>query len=107
MALGSITEGPPKQQFGEVIVGTAPILLDLFKDQSTKVREANAWVLSRICDNHSDVLLEPNTLKNFMYQILVALKDQPKISFHCCGALEKLAVTCEPTVHTQQQNPLS
>ena len=67
MALGSITEGPPKLQFAEVIVGTAPILLGLFEDPSRKVREANAWVLARICENHSDVLLEPNTLKSFMY----------------------------------------
>ena len=107
MALGSITEGPPKLQFSEVIVGTAPILLDLFKDQSVKVREANSWVLSRICENHADVLLEPNTLKSFMYHILVALKDLPKISYHCCTALEKLAVACEPTAQAQQQNPLS
>lgn len=107
MALGSITEGPPKMQFSEVIVGTASILLELFKDQSVKVREANSWVLSRICDNHADVLLEPNTLKSFMYHILVALKDLPKISYHCCTALEKLATACEPTVHTQQHNPLS
>lgn len=106
-ALGSITEGPPKQQFSEVIVGTAPILLDLFKDQSVKVREANSWVLSRLCDHHADVLLEPTTLKSFMYQILVALKDLPKISYHCCTALEKLAIACEPTIQTQQQNPLS
>lgn len=108
MALGSITEGPAKLQFSEVIVGTAPILLDLFKDQSVKVREANSWVLSRICENHADVLLEPNTLKSLMYHILVALKDQPKISFHCCTALEKLAIACESTGQEQSlPNPLS
>lgn len=88
-------------------MGTAPILLDLFKDQSVKVREANCQVLSRICDHHADVLLEPNTLKSFMYHILVGLKDLPKISYHCCSALEKLATACEPTVHSQQHNPLS
>lgn len=107
MALGSITEGPPKLQFSEVIVATAPILLDLFKDQSVKVREANSWVLARICDHHADVLLEPNTLKNIMYHILTALKDLPKISAYCCQALEKLAVACEPVALSTNQSPLS
>lgn len=107
MALGSITEGPPKSQFSDVVVGTAPILLDLFRDQSAKVREANCSVLSRICEHHADVLLDASHLQKFMYQILVGLKDLPKISYHCCTALEKLATACEPTVHDQVQNPLS
>lgn len=107
MALGSITEGPPKLQFSEVIVATAPILLDLFKDQSVKVREANSWVLARICDHHADVLLEPNILKNIMYHILTALKDLPKISAYCCQALEKLAVACEPAALSMNPSPLS
>lgn len=88
-------------------MATAPILLDLFKDQSVKVREANAWVLARICDHHADVLLEPNTLKNIMFHILTALKDLPKISAYCCQALEKLAVACEPAAAPQVQSPLS
>ena len=50
IALGSITEGPEKQQFLEVIVQAFQHLLQMFKDQSGKVREAISWVMGRICD---------------------------------------------------------
>jgi hypothetical protein len=80
MALGSITEGSSKVAFSRVIMDIALILHELFKDQSRKVREANAWVVARICDNHADVILEPTLLKNFMFCILLGLKDLPKIS---------------------------
>jgi hypothetical protein len=34
----------------------------MFKDPSRKVREAIAWVMSRICEHHADVLLNPQAL---------------------------------------------
>ena len=107
MALGSITEGPPKVQFSEVIVATLSMLMDMFKDPSSKVRQANSWVIARICDHHADVLLEPNTLKNLMFHLITALTDQPKISAQCCQAIEKLAIACETQEGSCGKNPLA
>ena len=107
MALGTITEGPPKVQFAEVIVGISSLLLDLFKDPSAKVRQANSWCIARICDHHADVLLEPNTLKNLMFHLITALRDVPKISAQCCQAIERLAVACETPEGTYHKNPLA
>ena len=59
MALGSITEGPDKQKFLEVIIQSLQNLLLMFKDKNGKVREAISWVMARICENHSDVLSNP------------------------------------------------
>jgi len=67
LALGTITEGPDKETFSQVIRGVAMNLLQLFEDPSQKVREANSWVFSRICDNHADILTEENTLQGLMH----------------------------------------
>jgi hypothetical protein len=62
MALGSITEGPEKQKFAVVIVQALQNLLAMFQDQNGKVREAISWVMSRICEHHAEVLLNPQII---------------------------------------------
>ena len=62
MALGQIAEGPDKIKFSEVILQALLNLFNMFKDPSRKVREAIAWVMSRICEHHADVLLNPQAL---------------------------------------------
>lgn len=49
IALGSICNGPEKDQFLIMISQAMPPVLLLFKDNSPKVRESATWVLSRIC----------------------------------------------------------
>jgi len=56
ISLGSITDGPEKAKFMEVIMQALPSLLGLSKDPVAKVREALAWVLSRICEFHPEVV---------------------------------------------------
>lgn len=56
LALGSITEGPEKSAFMNVILPGFPNLIDMFNDSNAKVREAIGWVISRICEHHSDVV---------------------------------------------------
>lgn len=40
----------------EIIVPGLNNLLAMFNDSNEKVREAIAWVMSRICEHHSDVI---------------------------------------------------
>lgn len=58
IALGSITEGPDKQKFLEVIAQALNQLLHLFSDTSPKVREAICWVFSRLSEHHPDIFLD-------------------------------------------------
>jgi len=56
LALGAITEGPEKIRFMNVIIPGLPNLVGMFNDPHAKVREAIAWVMSKICEHHSDVI---------------------------------------------------
>lgn len=108
MALGSITEGPDKQKFLEVIVQALQNLLQMFKDTNGKVREAISWVMSRICEHHADVLTNEQIIHQFMICIIGAMSDKPRISNQCCSAIEKLSQSCEPTnYHQQRSNALT
>lgn len=55
MALGSITEGPERQKFQQVILNAFPNLLNMFTDANSKVREAISWVMARISEHHADI----------------------------------------------------
>jgi len=63
--------------------------------------------MCRICEHHGDIFQEPNTLKQFMFSILTALKGKPRVSSHCCQAIEKLAISFAPIDSNQQENPLT
>jgi hypothetical protein len=54
--LGAITEGPDKIQFMNIILPGIQNLINMFTDTNAKVREAIAWLMSRICEHHADVV---------------------------------------------------
>lgn len=60
------------------------------------MREAISWVMSRICEHHADVLVHPNVIGNFLKNVLMGLKDKPRVSNQCCCAIEMLAGSLEP-----------
>ena len=80
MALGSIAEGPEKMKFYEMLMYTLQNLLQMFKDKNAKVREAISWVMARISEHHADVLSDPSIMSQFIFCILDAVKDRPRIS---------------------------
>lgn len=80
LALGAITEGPEKQKFMNVIIPGLPNLIQMFNDPHAKVREAIAWVMSKICEHHSDVITNMQVLPNLMPYFMNAIKDKPRIS---------------------------
>ena len=59
IALGSIVEGPDKDKFSEVISSALPLLIQLFDDKVPKVRESISWVMSKISENHVEVVSSP------------------------------------------------
>ena len=54
ISLGSITEGPDKQKFLDLMLSALPSLLSMFNDKNAKIREALSWVFHRICEHHPD-----------------------------------------------------
>lgn len=56
LALGAITEGPDRVRFMNIIIPGMQNLLAMFNDPHAKVREAIAWVMSKICEHHADVV---------------------------------------------------
>jgi len=54
ISLGSITEGPDKQKFLDLMFSALPSLLSMFNDKNAKIREALSWVFHRICEHHPD-----------------------------------------------------
>lgn len=62
LALGAITEGPEKLKFMNVIIPGLQNLIGMFNDPHGKVREAISWVMSKICEHHSDVITNSQSL---------------------------------------------
>jgi len=83
-------------------------LLNMFKDQSTKVREAIAWVIFQICSHHSDVMASnENQTALFVETLVSSLADKPKVSVYLCQAIEKLAESLAPYSPEVQENQLT
>lgn len=81
LALGAITEGPEKIKFMQVILPGLPNLINMFKDPHGKVREAIAWVMSKICEHHSEVITNnPQNLSAVIQAFIISIKDKPRIS---------------------------
>jgi importin subunit beta-1 len=80
LALGAITEGPEKTKYMNVIIPALPNLINMFADPHGKVREAIAWVMSKICEHHADVIANYQTLPTLIPVYINALRDKPRIS---------------------------
>ena len=96
IALGSITEGPDKHKFLEVIAQALNQLLLLFSDGSPKVREAICWVFSRLSEHHPDVFLDQQVAEQFIPRLRDLISDKARISNQCCAVFEKLATAHAP-----------
>ena len=60
-------------------------LIGMFTDSSLKVRESLTWVIGKICEHHSDLLVENNEFTGiFINQLCMSLQDKPKISQQVC-----------------------
>jgi hypothetical protein len=63
-----------------VIMPGLPNLISMFGDPNSKVREAIAWVMSRVCEHHSDVISNPQAISAILPVFIKTLTDKPKVS---------------------------
>lgn len=96
IALGSITDGPDKKAFMDVIISALPGLLQMFSEQNPKIREALAWVLQRICEHHPEIVSAPQVTAEFIPRVMEGIKDKPRISNQCCAAFQQLSIAVQP-----------
>lgn len=96
LSLGAITEGPDKSSYMKIIVPGLANLVNMFSDSNAKVREAIAWVMSRICEHHADVISNQQVIPGIIPVFIGALKDKPRISNQICCALGNLATSLAP-----------
>lgn len=91
----------------DIIIPGFPNLVNMFSDPNAKVREAIAWVFSRICEHHADVISSPQVIQTIMTVFINALKDKPRISNQICSALGNLATSLAPVPADQDANQLT
>lgn len=60
----------------------------MFQDTNSKVREAIAWVFSRICEDHFQIIATPNALQLIIQTLVNSLRDKPKVSALICKSIE-------------------
>lgn len=73
LSLGAIVEGPEKVKFMQIIQSAIQPLIGMFNDPNQKVKEAIAWVFSKIIEHHSEVIINPQVMEQLMPQFIQGL----------------------------------
>lgn len=107
VALGSITEGPEKQKFLDVLSQALEGLINMYNDPSVKVREALSWLFSRICEHHFEIFADPAVAQEVIPCLMKGLQDKPRISNHSCAAFNHLASGHQPQSEDVMNNCLT
>lgn len=104
ITLGAIIEGPERKAFKDTLNPGLANLINMFKDQSMKVREACSWVFCKICEHHADVLSNnAELMPYFVAQLCESLQDKPRISIQCCLAIEKFCQSIAPLSEEEEE----
>lgn len=82
-------------------------LINMYNDPSIKVREALAWLFSRICEFHYEIFSTPNVAQEVIPCLMKGLQDKPRISNHSCAAFNHLAQGHQPHSEEVMNNCLT
>lgn len=114
MSFGSILEGPSTHVLVPIVEQALLTVINLMHDPSVIVRDTTTWVLSKICEQVSDVVLKPDTLKPVLDVLIEALKSEPRVAVNACWALNSLseaandfACNAEGVIENPRTNVLS
>ena len=91
MALGSISEGTPKNEFQNTVFQAMPAVLPMFQDQAQKVREILCWFFGRLAEHHVQLFGNQEFAKETIPRLQQAILDEPRVSKRACETFEKLA----------------
>jgi hypothetical protein len=82
-----------------------PTILQLFKDNNAKVREAAGWVVSKICELHAESLIQ--SMNVLIECLLDGLRDKPRVANQICHCLDHLSKSFGPVNGEERNNQLT
>ena len=106
LALGAILEGPSKNKLINVLEPAMGIILNLYNDQSRKIRATTAWFFSRVAQNHCELLGTETLFPSLCEKVVMGLKDETKVACNSATIITELAKSLAP-VEGQNRNILS
>jgi importin subunit beta-1 len=95
-AFGSILNGPKKDTLNPIVNSALPSLIKILHDENALVRESTAWAFEKISKYTYDCLKIPQIFKPTATELLLVLKDLPKISNQICFTFVNLAYSLRP-----------
>jgi len=96
LSFGSILEGPSQEKLMPVVTQAFPLILHQMQDASPQVKDTAAWTIGRICEVLPDTLADDMKLERLMHQLVVSLRDAPRIAAHVCWAIYNVANNVDP-----------
>lgn len=106
LALGAILEGPSKESIVNVLSPAMAIILQLYADESRKVRETTAWFFSKVALNHAELIGTESFFPSLYEAITRGLKDEPRVACNSASIITELAKALKP-IEGQNRNILS
>jgi importin subunit beta-1 len=106
LALGAILEGPSRDSILQVLNPAMEIILNLYQDDSRKVRETTAWFFSKVAANHHELLTSEAFFEKLYTLLLNGLKDELRVACNSASIINELAKSLKP-MEGQTSNLLS
>ena len=106
MAFGCILDGPSKEALAGLVNEAIPIMLQKLQDENVVVRDTSAWALGGIAENHGS-LLEGELLNNYVGMLMHSLKDEPRVAYQACYALNEVAGVWAHDERYEETYPIS
>lgn len=106
LALGAILEGPTKEKLKEVVGPAMGQIIELYKNESRKVRETVAWLFSKIAQNQAEIIANEEIFPTLYESVMEGLKDDPRVACNSVSIINELAKAMKPA-EDQPSNILS
>ena len=91
MAFGSVLDGPDEEILVPIVLQALPTIIGLMSDANLTVRDTTSWVLSKICEQISSIMLNSDILKAMLDVFIMALSTEPRVAVNICWALNSLS----------------
>ena len=90
LTFGYVLEGPSEAKINPLITQALPVLIMASTDRNTRVKDATAWTLSRVCEFHAKVA-QPY-LNDLAIALLQCLKEVPRVANNACWAVRFISM---------------
>lgn len=89
--VGSMLRGDEPERLKSFVETALPTIIELMCDPSVSVRDTAAWTVGQICENLSEIIMNPAYLPSLLQAMVYNLKSEPRVAANVCWALVELA----------------